>query len=123
MKEPTMAIWVSFPFGGFHRYVNAPDEVKYLSFPHRHTFYVRVQLQVDPTIDRALEFHMVRDAILGPFFKWAEIQNESPEGLGSCENIAKALSTIVSDLYGSITRRIEVSEDNECGAILEQVES
>lgn len=111
-------IWVTFQRAGLHYYPEAGSnpnlkDVSYLSFKHRHLFKFRVQIQVTHN-NRDLEFHQV---------------------LGFCEGLLdkrvididnKSMEMLADDLYGSLSRayperamKIEVSEDGECGGLIE----
>ena len=39
-------IWVTFQKEGIHKYPDAPDEVDFLRYPHRHMFHFKVQIEV-----------------------------------------------------------------------------
>lgn len=38
---------IQFKIPGFHNYPNAPEEVDFLSYPHRHTFTIKAGFGVD----------------------------------------------------------------------------
>ena len=40
------SIWVTFQKEGIHKYPDAPDEVDFLRYPHRHMFHFKVQIEV-----------------------------------------------------------------------------
>ena len=71
---------------GFHRYPNAPKAVSFLRKKHRHTFKIKVAVQVE-TLDREKEIFLLRD----------DLQDYINEAFGcpaqfntmSCEMIAK----------------------------------
>ena len=100
---------------GFHRWPDAPDEVRFLASPHRHVFGFAVTLAVTGH-DRELEFFLVqarmRDAI-------SSIGTASPMGLDfgaqSCEHIACALcQALLSQDLPVVS--VEVDEDGENSA-------
>lgn len=117
-------IWVTFDKVGFHKYPDAPDEVAYLRDRHRHIFKFRVTIEVEHD-NRAIEFHMLKNWLVSLYETGAlEVDYKS------CEMLAEDLLSKVSDKYGTIEicpghgihRRmsVEVSEDGECGAIVER---
>lgn len=99
-----------------HQYKDAPEEVYYLRYPHRHMLYVKVQIEVFNN-DRELEFIMIKhniDSYLDT------ILNETTNR--SCETIGNLLIEFIRSTYCDKTERhikVDVSEDNENGAILE----
>lgn len=104
-------IWVTFQRVGFHRYPDAPENVKYLSETHRHLFKFRVGIQVYHG-DREIEFHN--------FLNWLESlysdkSNKLILDYRSCEMIADDLAFSIIDKYPKRDIEIEVSEDGECG--------
>ena len=105
-------IWVTFQKEGIHCYTDAPDEVAFLRHPHRHMFHFKVSLEVFHT-DREVEFIMFKREL------------ETLYGRGtleldykSCEMLAEDLEKYILTKYPSRHYNIEVSEDNENGAIL-----
>lgn len=106
---------VQTQFEGFHNYPEAPEEVSFLRFPHRHMFHVTAEIEVVHT-DRDLEIIMVKRAI---DFYFAE----TDFGRTSCEEIALLLQEHLKLKYplsGGFNRdrvvNIEVLEDGENGA-------
>lgn len=110
-KELTerMSIWVTGSFVAFHRYPTAPEDVKYLGHTHRHKFYWRAEIFINPAIDRELEFHQVQTTINSHL-------NVNKCDAGSCEMMAKMISGIIRQYVGLHDHSITVSEDNECGS-------
>jgi len=106
-------IWVTWGFVGFHSYPSAPPVVGYLSHMHRHTFNIRVELDVAHEIDRELEFHMVRNKLMYAFFRQVNDQDT-----GSCEAMCDLLSHIVQLEYPGRSHTITIDEDGECGSTL-----
>lgn len=94
-----------------HQYKDAPDEVSYLRYPHRHVAHIKVKLEVFRE-DREIEFIM---------FKHEIEQNLKLNFLtnNSCEMIANQILHHVQQQYGS-NRDVEiiVSEDGENGCEL-----
>lgn len=104
-------IFIKTQFEGFHKYENAPDEVSFLKNLHRHIFYVKVSIQVFHN-ERDLEFFIVKKAI-EKFIKESKISMNA-----SCEYIAEGIYNFIYNNYGNERKiSVEVSEDNENGAI------
>lgn len=101
-------IWVTFQRAGFHRYPDAPDDVRYLALKHRHLFKFKVGIEVFHD-DREIEFHQ--------FLSWLENLYGSILVLDyrSCEMIADDLAREIQSRYPNRDLEIEVSEDGECG--------
>ena len=102
---------------GFHCWPAAPSGVSYLKERHRHLFTVRVEFVVSHD-DRDVEFHTaltwVREALNRVW------QHEPYEfGFMSCEQIAKAIATRVTQDHDRSPFAVEVWEDDECGARVE----
>lgn len=93
--------------------VNVPglEEVSYLQFPHRHRFFIRAYSRVTHT-DRDVEFiwlaHQV-EKLLKSQFPTGEI------GSMSCEMIGQLILENFDSIY-----KVDVSEDDENGAIMER---
>lgn len=101
-------IWITFQRAGFHRYPNAPEDVEYLSYEHRHLFKFKVGIEVFHD-DREIEFHQ--------FMRWVESLYEENLILDyrSCEMIADELAEVIKGRYPNRDIEIDVSEDGECG--------
>lgn len=111
----TKKIWVTFARHGIHCYPNAPSEVAYLQQPHRHLFRFRVTIEVFHN-EREIEFHMFQAFLLNQFDSGVlQLNNQS------CETLAESLLNTICNQYGVLRRSVsvEVSEDGECGAIVE----
>ena len=106
-----MSIWVTGAFVGWHNYPEAPEDVGYLQFPHRHKFNWKVEIFTKVGIDRELEFHLTQLMITNYLIRSINVQST-----GSCEMIAQLISTIVLDHIGHYDHTITVDEDGECGA-------
>jgi len=117
------SIWVTFTKEGIHKYPAALDDpelatgdeydVSFLGYPHRHTFYFKVQIQVTHN-DRDIEFIQ--------FKRWLE--NLYKEDLlqldyKSCEMIADDLYLQINNKYPGRFVVINVAEDNENGCHIE----
>lgn len=100
-------IYIKHVFEGFHRYVDAPDEVAYLRNTHRHLFEIKVYLQIY-TDDRDVEFHMFKNDVIG-FIRNKNFNEKS------CEMISNILFKLISAKYPGRDIKIELSEDGECG--------
>jgi hypothetical protein len=53
---------IQFEIEGFHHYPNAPKEVEFLSFNHRHTFKVKCGYKVED-LNREKEIFICRDIV------------------------------------------------------------
>ena len=105
-------IIIKTQFEGMHRWKDAPDEVFFLKDPHRHIFYVEVEMSVNHD-DRELEFILVKRSI-NEFL--AEAMGEIDS---SCETMAKQICEFLEKKYGKRSIRVAVLEDNENGGIVE----
>lgn len=108
-----MTLWIRTQFVGFHKWMNAPDEVAYLRDRHRHVFGVRVGVDVDAGGDRVLEFHMIKASVERIIRERVTCLHD----VGSCEMICKEITSGLIDEYGNRTYVVEVDEDGECGSI------
>lgn len=97
-------------FEGFHYWDDAPDSEKYLCSIHRHMFHVKVSVQVFHE-DREIEFISLKHRIESFFSTF------NKQDVGSCEAIATILKVYVSEVFPKRFVEVEVSEDNENGAI------
>jgi len=102
-------IWIEFSKVGFHYWPGASGKRDYLASRHRHTFWIKVTVEVAHD-DREVEFHDLRDK--------AESWWPSAGELGgqSCEAIAKAILGELQIAYGGRQITVDVSEDREAGA-------
>lgn len=116
-------IWVTFQKEGIHKYPAALDDpklatggwddVSFLGYPHRHMFHFRVSIQVWHD-DREIEFIQ--------FSRWLQrLFSEDVMTLDykSCEMIADEMFAHIDHKYPGREVTIEVSEDNENGAVVE----
>lgn len=112
---PKMLVWITFNFEGFHQYDGAPLQVEYLKGLHRHLFFCEVGVYVDVHGDRVIEFHMLKNKIVSNLPMFVNFKNT-----GSCESIAKCIVLLLQqEIDYHVKYRIEVSEDQECGATLD----
>ncbi len=110
-------IWVTFQKAGFHKYVLASTEerlgdVSYLANKHRHLFKFKVKIEVFH-YDRDLEFHQVLNYCESLYTGSLDVDYKS------VEMIAEELHGLLKKKYPHRDMEIEVSEDGECGAIIE----
>ena len=119
MDQASRNIWVTFTKEGIHKYPAALDDpklatgdeydVSFLGYPHRHTFYFRVSIEV---------FHNDRDIEFIQFKRWMEkLYGDGILQLDykSCEMIADELYTNIAARYPHRNVTISVAEDNENG--------
>tara|TARA_S200002703_G_scaffold67079_1_gene58241 strand:+ start:820 stop:1245 length:426 start_codon:yes stop_codon:yes gene_type:complete len=112
-RQVKKSIWVTFQKEGIHKYPNAPDEVEFLRYPHRHIFKFKVQIEVYND-DRDIEFFI--------FKRWLEsLYTDDTLELDykSCEMIADDLAKEIKDKYSGRWLAIDVSEDGENGCHIE----
>ena len=112
-RQVKKSIWVTFQKEGIHKYPNAPDEVEFLRYPHRHIFKFKVQIEVYND-DRDIEFFI--------FKRWLEsLYTDDTLELDykSCEMIADDLAKEIKDKYSDRWLAIDVSEDGENGCHIE----
>lgn len=111
-------IWVTFQRAGFHKYPQAAtdstlSDVSYLGDRHRHLFKFKVQIEVFHN-DRELEFHQVLN------FCESLYQEKNLEiDYKSVEMLADDLYEPLATRYPGRSMKIEVSEDGECGCLIE----
>ncbi len=108
-------IWIKTNYIGFHRWKEAPEECKYLRDLHRHTFNVKVWLEVKHN-ERDVEFYtfkkQINTLLTHPFMH----QHSS-----SCEMYCDALHHLIQEELKIKDReiRISIDEDGEAGAYKE----
>tara|TARA_R100000734_G_C3287473_1_gene79896 strand:- start:409 stop:825 length:417 start_codon:yes stop_codon:yes gene_type:complete len=106
-------IWVTFQKEGIHKYPDAPDEVDFLRYPHRHMFHFKVQIEVYND-DRDIEFFI--------FKRWLEslyADDTLQLDYKSCEMMSDDLARKIKDKYPGRRLAIDVSEDGENGCHVE----
>jgi hypothetical protein len=114
-------IWVTFQKEGIHKYPAALTDpaladVKFLGYPHRHTFHFTVELEVFHD-DRDVEFILFKRE-LEEFYSNGTLELDYK----SCEMIAKdLLLTLQVKGYDKRHINITVSEDGENGATMRYV--
>lgn len=107
-------IWATIKFQRefFHRWPSAPEEVKFLSYLHRHLFHFTVQVQQFGD-DRDLEYFILSRKIQ----QWWDMQKWSEST--SCEQFALAIKRYLEIQYMDRLVKVSVFEDDENGAVLE----
>lgn len=123
MTISSRKIFITFQKEGIHQYPEAGinpalADVSFLSHPHRHVFHFRVELEV---------IHNNRDVEFIQFKRWCEsLYNKTNQILQldnkSCEMLAEELIDKINTLYQDRKIKVEISEDNENGAILTNYE-
>lgn len=104
-------IYITTQFEGFHKYPDAPDEVEFLKYKHRHTFHLKIYIQV---------FHNKRDIEFILFKRYINsLINDNNFNNLSCESIADELYKKISNDYPDRVIKIDISEDNENGVYKE----
>lgn len=107
-------VYCTLQVEGTHNWPNCPfEEVSYLRVPHRHVFHIKAYKEVFHD-DRDVEFIMLKHQ-LQEFMYNSYYQSDVKLhvfGARSCEMIGRELLDCFE------LSRIEVSEDNENGAIV-----
>lgn len=111
-------VYAKLQVEGIHAWYDCPhDEVKYLTNEHRHWFHIKAEMRVYHN-DRDKEFimlqHEIRDYLHSKYYH--EPHKCLFFGAMSCEMIAEELLDNFSALC-----KVEVSEDDENGAIVERI--
>lgn len=110
----TTSVFALVQLQGLHFYADAPDEVYYLAFPHRHIFSFKCFKTVNHD-NRDVEFIMLKNAV-GAYLtkKYKDSRSGICDfGFRSCEMLAKELCA----QFGLF--KCEVLEDNENGCVVE----
>ncbi len=117
-----MFIIVKTQLEAVHEYPGAPSEVSFLKYPHRHIFYIEVEIEV-LSDDRELEFIIIKrlvDKLLCRVIPAGNYQCTL-----SCEQIARRLQLKLKESLGeSSTYRavnVKVFEDGENGCYLKDI--
>ncbi len=107
-------IYVKFQKEGIHCYPAAKDlpGVEFLQHPHRHMFHFKVMLEVMHD-DRDVEFILLKRALEGLY-----ADDVLELDYKSCEMIANDLYKYVEEHWPGRRILIDVSEDNENGAVV-----
>lgn len=109
-----MFIKVKTQFEGFHRWDKAPKEVSFLRQTHRHLFYVTATIEVSHS-NRDIEYFMCQRYI-NLLFK---AMKKKLGVKASCEQMASYIHSKLTKKYRGRFIRVEVSEDQENGSIVE----
>jgi hypothetical protein len=96
------------------RYATGDEyDVSHLANKHMHYFYIKVWIEVN---------HLNRDIEFIQFRRWLDsLYNDKILQLDnkSCEMIAEDLFGVIAERYPNLEIRIDVSEDNINGALIE----
>lgn len=118
-----MFVYTQFTKEGYHCYPEAKDhpslktgdylDVSHLGERHFHYFYFKVWVEVNHS-NRDIEFIQLRRRIEREYREGAmEVNNKS------CEMLAEDLLEVLKTWYPGVAIRIDVSEENINGALLE----
>ena len=115
------SIIVTNNFKGYHEYAGAPDNVGFLRSVHRHVFNVRTTIEVCHN-ERDIEFFQLQQHI--ELYVKMQYGGKLPEYLDgiyihSCEALAENILKHLHQVHPNRHVRVEVWEDNENGAIVE----
>jgi len=112
---------INTQFEGVHNWDSAPESVSYLRNLHRHVFYVTVKIE-QYNINRDIEFILFKKVIeklideLVPVIKLGEQEYKKIE---SCEHLAQKLLIEIEKKYEGRGVSVQVFEDKENGAEVE----
>jgi hypothetical protein len=108
-------IKVSFQKEGIHKWPDAKDVpgVEFLQYPHRHIFHFYVTLEVLHS-NREVEFILFKRE-LEALYTEGTLQLDYQ----SCEMMAEGLINYINSVYPNRSAQVEVYEDNENGAIVQ----
>ena len=119
MGKTTVITKLSIP--GFHCWTTPTAGVEYLAARHRHQFVIRVGWPVSHD-DRDVEFHTALSWMRQALSTFEKSEHGIEFGNESCEMIARRLwCRLTQDItpIGIAPKWIEVSEDDECRALVE----
>lgn len=116
-----LTIEVVTTFEGIHCWPDAPDQVAFLRYPHRHLFKVSLTLQVSSD-DRELEFFIIKhglDAYIRSSFQCYHptMPNLFQLGPMSCEMLAKEFVSWAKHSLKVSYAACKVQEDEENSAL------
>jgi hypothetical protein len=108
-------IKISFQKEGIHKWPDAKDikGVEFLQYPHRHIFHFYVTLEVMHD-NREVEFILFKRELEGLYTE-GTLQLDYQ----SCEMMAESLINYIEEYYPDRAAQVEVYEDNENGAIVQ----
>ena len=117
-------IKVSFQKEGIHKWPDAKDikGVEFLQYPHRHIFHFYVTLEVMHD-NREVEFILFKRELEGLYTDRMATKVDAEGTLQldyqSCEMMAESLINYIEEYYPNRATQVEVYEDNENGAIVQ----
>ena len=117
-------IKVSFQKEGIHKWPDAKDikGVEFLQYPHRHIFHFYVTLEVMHD-NREVEFILFKRELEGLYTDSMATKVDAEGTLQleyqSCEMMAESLINYIEEYYPDRAAQVEVYEDNENGAIVQ----
>lgn len=107
-------IYVKLKREGWHSWPAAPDKRSYLRSQHRHQFHVKVSMDVFHD-ERDVEFHDLMDEVD------EVLPLRGPQGTGdSCETMARIVCTVLAERYPGRRIEVDISEDGEAGAVVNE---
>jgi len=110
-------IWVTHKVPGFHQWMGAPASVSFLKDAHRHEFHIRMTVNVNHQ-DREVEFFTLQSELR------IHLNSTYPKNEHGYNFYNRSCEMIASDILSEFKERgynivcVEVSEDNENGAIV-----
>lgn len=111
-------VFCTFTVDRLHKWDEAKERkdlgVEFLSNLHRHLFHIKVKISVMHD-NRDIEFIALKRRLL------AEAATQWGEVVGSCEMMAEDVISWLKTLYPYRNYIVEVSEDGENGAIIEDL--
>lgn len=115
-------VYAKVSFEGIHYWPDAPNEVKFLKYPHRHIFNIKASVEVSQN-NREIEFIMLGHR-LKELFKG--LATDDPNGVWnmgttSCEDVAEIVMSYIRYKLGlsdEIYISVQVDEDGENGCIV-----
>ena len=126
MNNAKRMIWVNFTKEGIHKYPAALEDpslatgdeydVSFLGYPHRHIYKFKVAITVTHN-DRDIEFIQFKRWLVKLY------EGELNVDYKSCEMMADDLYTQINAKYPGREVHIDVSEDGENGAHIENAKS
>ena len=117
-------IKISFQKEGIHKWPDAKDikGVEFLQYPHRHIFHFYVTLEVMHD-NREVEFILFKRELEGLYTDRMATKVDAEGTLQldyqSCEMMAESLINYIEAVYPDRATQVEVYEDNENGAIVQ----
>jgi hypothetical protein len=108
-----MTVWaiIKTQQEGFHFWKDAPESVSFLRNKHRHIFFFKVWVSQNHN-ERDLEYFILKSKV--------ESLIPTINGPQSCETIASNLQLSLVNLFSHERQvKVEVTEDNENGALIE----